>query len=43
MRSNKRLGIRGALEWAIDQFQASEHKRSGITSDPKGGCSERFA
>jgi predicted helicase len=29
-----RLGNRSALEWIIDQYQASSDKRSGITSDP---------
>jgi predicted helicase len=29
-----RLGNRSALEWVIDQYQISEDKRSGITSDP---------
>ena len=29
-----RLGNRSALEWVIDQYQVSEHKRSGIKSDP---------
>ncbi len=29
-----RLGNRSALEWVIDQYQVSEDKRSGITSDP---------
>src|SRR5262245_36526568 len=29
-----RLGNRSALEWVIDQYQASTYKRSGITSDP---------
>ena len=28
------LGSRSALEWVIDQYQISEDKRSGITSDP---------
>jgi len=31
-----RLGNRSALEWVIDQYQVSEDKRSGITSDPNG-------
>jgi predicted helicase len=29
-----RLGNRSALEWVVDQYQASEDKRSGIHSDP---------
>jgi predicted helicase len=29
-----RLGNRCALDWVIDQYQVSEDKRSGITSDP---------
>jgi predicted helicase len=29
-----RLGNRSALEWVIDQYQASTDARSGITSDP---------
>jgi predicted helicase len=29
-----RLGNRSALEWVIDQYQASTDKRSGITNDP---------
>jgi predicted helicase len=29
-----RLGNRSALEWAIDQYQVSTDKRSGITNDP---------
>ena len=29
-----RLGNRSALEWIIDQYQASTDKRSGIESDP---------
>ncbi len=29
-----RLGNRSALHWIIDQYQASEDKRSGIVSDP---------
>ena len=29
-----RLGNRNALEWVIDQYQASEDKRSGVRSDP---------
>jgi len=29
-----RLGNRSALEWIIDQYQASTDKRSGITNDP---------
>ena len=29
-----RLGNRSVLEWIIDQYQVSEHKRSGIVSDP---------
>ena len=29
-----RLGNRSALDWVIDQYQVSEDKRSGITSDP---------
>ncbi|WP_169460958.1 type ISP restriction/modification enzyme [Ktedonobacter racemifer] len=29
-----RLGNRSALEWVIDQYQASTDKRSGIESDP---------
>jgi predicted helicase len=29
-----RLGNRSALHWIIDQYQASEDKRSGIKSDP---------
>ena len=29
-----RLGNRSALDWAIDQYQVSEDKRSGIPSDP---------
>ena len=29
-----RLGNRSALDWVIDQYQASTDKRSGITSDP---------
>jgi predicted helicase len=29
-----RLGNRSALEWVIDQYQVTEDKRSGVTSDP---------
>src|ERR1019366_7552610 len=29
-----RLGNRAALEWVIDEYQVSTHKRSGITKDP---------
>jgi predicted helicase len=29
-----RLGNRSALDWAIDQYQVSTDKRSGITNDP---------
>ncbi len=29
-----RLGNRSALDWVIDQYQVSEDKRSGISSDP---------
>lgn len=29
-----RLGNRSALEWVIDQYQVTEHKRSGVRSDP---------
>jgi predicted helicase len=29
-----RLGNRSALEWVIDQYQASTDKRSGIANDP---------
>ncbi len=29
-----RLGNRSALEWVVDQYQASEDARSGIASDP---------
>lgn len=29
-----RLGNRSALDWVVDQYQASTDKRSGITSDP---------
>ena len=29
-----RLGNRSALDWVIDQYKVSTHKRSGITSDP---------
>jgi predicted helicase len=29
-----RLGNRSALEWIIDQYQVSTHKRSGIVNDP---------
>jgi predicted helicase len=29
-----RLGNRSALDWAINQYQVSEDKRSGIRSDP---------
>jgi predicted helicase len=29
-----RLGNRSALEWVIDQYQASTDQRSGITNDP---------
>jgi predicted helicase len=29
-----RLGNRSALDWVIDQYQASTDKRSGITTDP---------
>ena len=29
-----RLGNRSALDWTIDQYQVSAHKRSGITNDP---------
>ncbi len=31
---NHRLGHRSALEWAIDQHQATEESRSGIRFDP---------
>ena len=29
-----RLGNRSALEWALDQYQVTTDKRSGLTSDP---------
>lgn len=29
-----RLGNRSALDWVINQYQVTEHKRSGIKSDP---------
>jgi predicted helicase len=32
--SEYRLGNRSALEWVIDQYQVTEHKHSGIRSDP---------
>jgi predicted helicase len=32
-----RLGNRSALDWVINQYQVTEHKRSGIRSDPNRG------
>jgi predicted helicase len=29
-----RLGNRSALDWVVNQYQVTEHKRSGIKSDP---------
>jgi predicted helicase len=29
-----RLGNRSAAEWVIDQYQVTEHERSGVPSDP---------
>jgi predicted helicase len=29
-----RLGNRSALDWVVNQYQVTEHKRSGIRSDP---------
>ena len=37
-----RLGNRSALEWVIDQYQASEDKRSGIVSDPNNLDNEEY-
>jgi predicted helicase len=37
-----RLGDRSALEWVIDQYQVSEHKRSGIVSDPNNPDDEEY-
>ena len=37
-----RLGNRSALEWVIDQYQVSEDKRSGITSDPNRPDDEEY-
>lgn len=37
-----RLGNRSALEWVIDQYQATEDKRSGITSDPNQPGDEEY-
>src|SRR5205807_9117818 len=37
-----RLGNRSALEWVIDQYQASEDKRSGIVSDPNNSEDEEY-
>ena len=37
-----RLGNRSALEWVIDQYQVSEDKRSGITSDPNNLEDEEY-
>jgi predicted helicase len=37
-----RLGNRSALEWVIDQYQVSEHKRSGIVSDPNNPEDEEY-
>ncbi len=34
------MGKRSALEWVIDQYQASTDRRSGITSDPNHGADE---
>jgi len=40
--SQYRLGNRSALEWVIDQYQASEDKRSGIKSDPNREEDEQY-
>jgi predicted helicase len=37
-----RLGNRSALEWVIDQYQASTDKRSGIVSDPNKPEDEEY-
>ncbi len=37
-----KLGNRSALEWVIDQYQASTDARSGITSDPNRMDNERY-
>src|SRR5438477_2438233 len=37
-----RLGNLSALEWVIDQYQVSEHKRSGIISDPNNLDDEEY-
>ncbi len=37
-----RLGNRSALEWVIDQYQVSEDKQSGITSDPNRPDDEEY-
>ncbi len=37
-----RLGNRSALEWVIDQYQMSEHKRSRIVSDPNNPEDEEY-
>jgi len=37
-----RLGNRSALEWVIDQYQVSEDKQSGISSDPNRPDDEEY-
>src|SRR5437763_15716244 len=37
-----RLGNRSALEWVIDQYQVSEHKRSSIINDPNNMEEEEY-
>ena len=36
------MGNRSALEWVIDQYQASTDKRSGIVSDPNRRDDEQY-
>lgn len=34
--------LESALEWVIDQYQASEDKRSGIRSDPNRVADQEY-
>ena len=36
------MGNRSAPEWAIDQYQVSTYKRSGISSDPNRADDEEY-
>jgi predicted helicase len=37
-----RLGNRSAVDWVTDQYQVSEHKHSGIRSDPNRADDEEY-